>query len=293
MHPLSVDAQASSALAHLFTYITLECLGVLHLSIPRHNPLLFLHQITSAPLSQPKVFCEFLNHVSTFVSVLPHCSNFRTPLSCLSRDFALVNLGFHLPGVFFSPSNPLNHRKTAMFAWLVSSILNMCPILPSTRFSIFHLIVFISISFLRSCMFFLLPVSDVGAGMYYCPTPTCSTYSPNSAVSLSFMYHVRVAQSKRSLLDSRDPLSSSLTLANRPPALLISLTLANRPPALLIIFFLSSLVPSSIPTCGYFDFCCRPVQTPAFLPFLGVSSPQNVTFPPSFSSPLFPVPPCC
>ena len=44
------------------TYITLECLGVLHLSIPRHNSFL-LRQITSTPLSQPKVFYAFLNDV--------------------------------------------------------------------------------------------------------------------------------------------------------------------------------------------------------------------------------------
>ena len=64
VYPLSVDAQASHILADLSKYITLECLGVLHLSILRYNPL--LHQITSAqpPLSQPKVFFAFLNHVS-------------------------------------------------------------------------------------------------------------------------------------------------------------------------------------------------------------------------------------
>ena len=63
VYPLSVDAQASHVLADLSKYITLECLGVLHLSILRYNPLL-LHQITSAPLSQPKVFFAFLNHAS-------------------------------------------------------------------------------------------------------------------------------------------------------------------------------------------------------------------------------------
>ena len=63
VYPLSVDAQASYVLADLSKYITLECLGVLHLSFLRYNPLL-LHQITSAPLSQPKVFFAFLNHVS-------------------------------------------------------------------------------------------------------------------------------------------------------------------------------------------------------------------------------------
>ena len=63
VYPLSVDAQASHVLADLSKYITLECLGVLHLSILRYNPLL-LHQITSASLSQPKVFFAFLNHVS-------------------------------------------------------------------------------------------------------------------------------------------------------------------------------------------------------------------------------------
>ena len=63
VYPLSVDAQASHVLADLSKYITLECLGVLHLSFLRYNPLL-LHQITSAPLSQPNVFVAFLNHVS-------------------------------------------------------------------------------------------------------------------------------------------------------------------------------------------------------------------------------------
>ena len=63
VYPLSVDAQASHVLEHLSKYITLECFGVLHLSILSYNPLL-LYQITSAPLSQPKVFSAFLNHVS-------------------------------------------------------------------------------------------------------------------------------------------------------------------------------------------------------------------------------------
>ena len=63
VYPLSVDAQASHVFADLSKYITLECLGVLHISFLRYNPLL-LRQITSAPLSQPKVFFAFLNHVS-------------------------------------------------------------------------------------------------------------------------------------------------------------------------------------------------------------------------------------
>ena len=69
VYPLSVDAQASHVLADLSKIITLECLGVLHLSILRYNPLL-LHQITSALLSQPKVFFAFLNHVSPLRSSL-------------------------------------------------------------------------------------------------------------------------------------------------------------------------------------------------------------------------------
>ena len=62
VYPLSVDAQASHVLADLSKYTTLECLRILHLSILRYNPL--PHQITSAPLSQPKAFFAFLNHVS-------------------------------------------------------------------------------------------------------------------------------------------------------------------------------------------------------------------------------------
>ena len=94
VHPRSADAQASPPLADLFTYVPLECLDVLHLFVPRHNPLFLLHQITSAPISQPKVFCAFLNHVSPSISVLPHCSRFRPPHSCLSQDSAPVKLGF-------------------------------------------------------------------------------------------------------------------------------------------------------------------------------------------------------
>ena len=90
--------------------------------------------------------------------------------------------------------------------------------------------------------FFLLPASDVGAGIDHCLTPTCSTCPPCSFF-MSFKYHVRVAQSKRSplsthvstilaiiILDSWDPLSSSLTLAHRPPALLILCLMSSSGP---------------------------------------------------------------
>ena len=75
-------------------------------------------------------------------------------------------------------------------------------------------------------------------GIDHCPKPTCSTclYVFQFSFFMSFKYHVRVAQSKRSplsthvsnilafiILDSQDPLSSSFTLAHRHPGHLILL----------------------------------------------------------------------
>ena len=97
--------------------------------------------------------------------------------------------------VFFSQSNPLNHPKTTIFVWLLSSILNISipysfqyQFFPfSTLLSLFPFSTLLSLfpfsSWYLAC-FFLLPAFDVEARLYHCPIPTCSTCPHKSAVSL-------------------------------------------------------------------------------------------------------------
>ena len=102
-------------------------------------------------LSQPKVFCAFLNHVSV-LPIFPLLTTSVLPLSGFCSSKGGFSLFLHW--VFISPSNTLNHPEIANFIWLVFCILIMCPILSNTRLSIFHLIVLISNSLPRSCIFF-------------------------------------------------------------------------------------------------------------------------------------------